>query len=772
MPSDPYLAPEPDSFALQASDFYDVAADWAWGLEEDGGVHLHYMIDAKDVLDYCFPVRSFEAFNTLDIARTQIAYEHHFRINNKKVVLLDQYLYEVESFVRGRMIQIGQSGLRGGGAEIRLRMADLKAEVDKMKAEDRERYLSLFVGLALGLYEDGAEKLERVLHDHAVIATGDIQSEGVTKRDADVISDVVDSTVPVVDTDAIAIACIKKPKHKFKSFGDELRERQRWRRDAEAIHRINLFNQRMLERRGDTDERHVFLYLSTTSKSERLFDHPDLHRWYPGREPAGARDRGYSIWRTARHLFIGAASEGGADVDDLIEMGDVLEGAEYVERSALSSSHTVVKEWASAVRRDIERYLDGKGVALQMDKYKEALDAASGTGDERVQTLTRYIERIEAESDEALHLRVQVNENLARAQSALLVRWDELFQAIDKTTRGRGHDFRAHADAVVGTLQRLPLQIRFEKAAYAAMFDRLRRAVTAVPGLDVEYASRVTAVARDYFSEDHLPGGEREIMLLTLFFALPRKDAAREAVQYAVRAHELAKRNDPTGDRTREIEYVMIWALRRAKEFAVAYESATSAIDRFPDDPRFRQGRYLVSYSWAVARRTEEDEPSDGELPMFEVLDDTRESVRLAKAKLAVTPEDRLWGETLVSCLNNTAYFEARVALAYLKAGAKGRGRTMSESSREVLIELKDRTRELEIDWDRNPGYHHTEAYVEYVEALVARTRGQRDEELRKLVVAQKRARMADEHFNPPEGSCVELVRWINTELRRLAQEG
>lgn len=758
---------------LRAQDFLDVADDIEL---EAAGVRHHYVVDAADILGYSFPTRSSRLIrDEFDLSVSQIGFEHLFRVRGKSVVLLDEYLVEVESNLR----RISEEVVSRTSFEVLDTLDDadepsqLAERVKELNPDTFKRHLGVGVGLALGLFRTGAERLRYALEERTIVAIEQIGRDG-GGEDQERIQEAVERARPDFDEGVrIAVECIEAggSGSSKQSRGENLLDRERWRRDVRAIQRIIQINSSLGEDfvRGRAKHRHVFLYLSSASKTEALFEHPELEEAHP----VLSRTRGEgSIWRTARHLFIRAGyapsrshKQGATQSDALREIGRSL-AVDERDMEGLD----VQEMTATATRRVVEDFADA-GVTFNPVPFREALSLVNYSGPEELyKSIATLRDRLPHSSEGGGQEEETVVGVLTSAHGALVQRWAELLGTADA-------DFNRGADAVVGTYQRFPLQIRFQDEVYGELFERARQLCLHPPSDDREFRVKLADVVREFAQTSDDGSGERELLMLFMLFVLPPKQGALTASEYARRAARTVK------DRhvRQEFDYVRIWALRRAREFADAVGAASKAIDdrSAESDARFWQGRYLARYSWMVG---------GGGVSVFDMLADAEKAVALARTRWYEQDEgaqDPLSTETLLSSLNNAAYSRARIAMAVVgedpfeaavELGEADRktartGESLVARARESIDDLKA------VATNRGlaaaPAHAHTEAYVEFAEAVVAREANDRVREASKLGYARSRAVEAADAIDSLDAQvqCLELIERIDRRIRERLSE-
>jgi hypothetical protein len=174
------------------------------------------------------------------------------------------------------------------------------------------------------------------------------------------------------------------------------------------------------------------------------------------------------------------------------------------------------------------------------------------------------------------------------------------------------------------------------------------------------------------------------------------------------------------GDRhaDREYQYIAGWAARRARKYHVANAILGVAIERYTDDPRFFHGRSLNTYSWL------KDSSARRRCPytLKRAIVDGERAVELYEAS-----GDPTYEELTAACYNNLAYFYSVGDATSMAAAAP---------AREALLKLKALVPSNL--WNpKYPEYFHTEACVEYCEAMEAKQRSDVSSQSSKLAWAR-----------------------------------
>ena len=442
----------------------------------------------------------------------------------------------------------------------------------------------------------------------------------------------------------------------------------------------------------------------------------------------------------------------------------------------------------NATVRFSSKQVPNLGLVSKVENYRGLLDRAEDSTPESERYILDYVRRAAEESDEA-SVRGDLAITLLDAESRFLSRWGHRLK-LRKEDFKKSHNLRRGRDAVISTIQRLPLQTRFVLEPYSRLFRRLRGALITAPNSLREFRTEIISVVDEYFDSETEHSLERDLFLYQLFFLLPEEGEEGRIADYAKRTsdglRELPRSEDDRQLVAPEIEYIRVWALRRARRYEDSFALAGEAIDRFRHDPRFRQGRFLAAYSWRVDREMKESlnaynerarREGIPEVSLEQMSRDTAESLALAEAQLEKDEANDLYQETLASCLNNTLYHMATGVRQEAERAVTGgteisdNVRSVMKTARGLLVKLKGL--EDPQGWEtRNPAHAHTEASVELVEALVLVSDNRLKAARRKLLEAGRRSTGALSGFDPPKPEGypeldADIVAWLeNVEQR------
>lgn len=717
---------------LSAAAINQVADDLA--AEREGKVYFHYVIDPFEIIRFCFPTEELvSGRQTLsDIANDQIALFHFFYTRKEKPILLDEYLIEVDSF-RHRLLHQVRNGYnvadrliaswRGGdvpAAVLRVPQADEPAPA--LLAEN----FNVILAIALSLYEEGSRRLVTLLRENVQIQRFTQTAVG---GDLEVVEAIITGSRGTPRALSIFQAFFKVfyPQLDVQS-GLGYKASRSALRDALAVDRVLSFNEKAEQAydEGLTKRRHVFLYLSSAHRSRVLFGLPEVRQSLPRFE--GER---YPVWRTVEQRFALVAHTDPNSVNTLRklrELADVYsrlgkaatlpEGADYSELTA----------WVDDAWRLNQTVLN-VNLFGSVVKFQDYLDSA--TRREAHDYIFRFIREARSNPEEYV-LHKQQAFLLLDAKSVFLEQWSEILATVDDVAIEATQGLLLGKDKVASTLQRFPLQLRFTSPLYKNLFADLRRYLTHSPATISSEFGTLRSVAERFLSDDeHEPEApfdpERELFRYVLLIALPHENAEIAAANYALEALDVVGTSSTKGERTdvrQELLYFLTWALRRTRSYSQSINKAGEGMRLFEGDPRFYQGRFLAAYAWLFDEAERRAIP-DEELLERQALHDAERALTLATAACpeGVLRASHISGgydpscEIVVSSLNNLAFFSAYLVRRRLDVGGWAMAAPDYERARKHLAELKRWFPKPE--WEPEfPAYFHTEAYVEYSEAL------------------------------------------------------
>jgi tetratricopeptide (TPR) repeat protein len=187
-----------------------------------------------------------------------------------------------------------------------------------------------------------------------------------------------------------------------------------------------------------------------------------------------------------------------------------------------------------------------------------------------------------------------------------------------------------------------------------------------------------------------------------------------------------------------EIGYFLSWMYRRVEEYDKAYSLIAECIDALstqPGDPRLYHSRALcmISQAYALVR----EDTAGSKIRFRSAIKDLEQAKRLFEN----ANSNRLMQQILVG-IDNTIC-DACVEL-YLLEGEDGE-ELITRLARPLLDNFKSKLTEMEEQYEQYPSYNHTEADLEYCEALILYKQRKIADASRKIENAVKRLSVVDD---------------------------
>ena len=309
-------------------------------------VRLHYIVDAFNIIDYCFPSEhfSFRQKSLDELANDQVAMTNFFYLDGpdgggRKAVLLDEYIYEIELFSKrlhynlvgtDRLMAEIEKAVREGNEDWRKGLEHIRGSTSGDDADLHELSRHFNIALGLGLYRHGVRRFKEILDERSVIVS--MNEAGSGGQDSVVLADIVESSRARPYAIEVAEDCfdlLYPGRSRFSGYG--LKRWQALLRDVAAIDRVSQFNKQVAERKSELEREHLFLYLSFASRTSPI---TTLLRERLGLDDASKT----FIWRDVTSLFAMAAHR--AQAGDLNEIEASLERMAEAQSRGMGTRRT------------------------------------------------------------------------------------------------------------------------------------------------------------------------------------------------------------------------------------------------------------------------------------------------------------------------------------------------------------------------------------------------------------------------------------------------
>lgn len=712
--------------ALTSAEVRDVIRDTR--LEQRGSI-LHYCTDPHELYDYCFPVKPEEIKrpDAATVSDEQLALDEVFFEAAHRPLLLPEYQEEM-----ARLSTYVRRSVDRAYHQVEL-LETLESPFDLLHAVDTatregellpavEEMMNTIFAVALGLISIGVSRFDYI-SNRRLMALGDIPDERLRNAIGSYVrSDLID----------YLIDALKSPRH-FQSKNIDT--------DVGAADRLIALNSHLEEmyQRRELPERHIFLYLSSAPRSRRIFGFPDVRKALPVIE--GER---YSILRSRAQIFARIVTRrwsesGQEDFDEGLRQLELMYSLiREIEEIRLSDQCTTCildggggQKCLRADRcgglldvayriRERRQAMANLSLARALDRYERLSKMNVTSGMERRAVYAGFLQRVRSSDTQALALQ--------RIKDVYLVIKNKSHFAATlahSLSESRVLAFlRSGRDSVSAASQYLPTLVDVRLERYADLVNRVitfyRHPVHTPPTTDL---ALIESASDEYLQLDaQLKEFDptHELVRCLLYMALPLHDGDDAAFAHAI---EMFARF-PAYDR--EFLYVIAWAGRRCKQYQKTAEWIEEGLRRYPDDLRFWHGQALNIYAWLLdenARTSCQYQPSDA----VQATERTLAMLSRAERPHALAPEIR------AANYNNLAYF--RVLWPDSAAFDVPAAREALDSLKIILPRPR---------WEQFPEYYHTEALVEYREALALRAANGDPSDIReKLNTAQREIRRA-----------------------------
>jgi hypothetical protein len=716
-------------------------------------------VDAHEIFDYCFPINPTDEqgeINSEELAESQAALNQLFKPSPNKppVILLPEYRDEL----RGLMDNIErQSGPVYDSAEMigKLIRAGNLEEITEEEGAELESVVSnsfqFLLTVLMGIHSLGVTRMKEA-YDKGLTPI----LEAIEPEDRDYFSGIWDKYVRTELYDVIFQA-LEADSAASSNLTARASSEHANRYDASAIDRLIYLNSEV-ERASDKKflkHKYLFLYVSTTTKSRRVFELPAVKAALPK-----ISERRYSFWRT-RHQVLAYVIYRNRDADpreNALKTVTALRSLNVLLRK--------VRDFEKVFKREADNckecILEGKTpascsisnycheVSVTANKIKEKREEVKNWG--LFQQISSYAYLREAAGHKLklghgvyLQLFADLLENRSLKDIALermyqghlwITRASDWTLLTSRIREGfdptKELDLRSEKDQITGIDQHLPSKPRFKSAEYKEILDLILGFYRQPERLDLFDNAYHNFLALE--STSRQDQDEYDLLRSYLYMAFGSENNIHSYVKEILLPKTVKGVGD---DARRESLYVLCWSARRAGLYREAHDYAQQGAKQYPGDPRFHHGSALNIYSWSLKQ------PEDC---LYGVTDAISQSLRALELYRRHELENR---ELIAACHNNIAYFlaiDAKTGAGYDKQGRIHR----FEQAREHLGKLKS-VIDKETGWHPlHPEFFHTEAFVEYQLAIYYWLTGERTKEqlLEQLKGARNDIAAAIEAYN------------------------
>lgn len=736
------------------------------------GARIFFAVDPTEVFEYAFPVNPFDLrdkdINT--IADDQAALYEVFYVSPFRPLILPEYYKELRrihgyltreiNFAYTKTEMVSELVKRGGVEDL-VKYLRIKPDSDQT-IELVEEDFNIILAVVMGNVSSGIQRFGQLVRQRLVVDR--LEVEGKSFRIQSVFKQY--APTPLAEK-------IQDELERNVGSGETPLQRERRRRadrvDALAIDRLIYLNDALeklyIEHRDDPEapaelrQRHVILYLSSPPKTRSIFGLKSVRDALPVID-----GRPLHFWRRRDHVFAYVVHKSenkdptarlAESIENLKQVKEVVEEIEKFGSSALTTEegcdHCVLNDksgenckfrtYCEKMRQliiwNVDETLERRRLKIQNLGLINTLDSYN--------RLVRKRPSGRFKDYSELFNRLYENEQIRgiatrrmQDQQWLMLTQSEFASLVSDVGLRKEPFLRANRDVITGTVQYLPTRPRVKDPTYKHILQLVVRYFKTPPQGDQNKEELFYDAFTEFLKIDNRLDGrnlEHELMRCMLYMAIPRvpEDPPKEADENEKgdKRKEGDKREEITGDmkalahaesmlRERdllekepwlesEFAYVICWAARRNRRYAVAGHWADRSISKWPGDPRFYHGRALNTYAWL----NDERQSGNCSRTLEDAIRDAQDAVRLYQKEL----EDNR--ELVGANYNNLAYFWAQ--LYQQKPPSDRAAADAIAEARRALGQLIETIKES--DWVPNhPEYLQTKAYVEFYEYTYMRS--------------------------------------------------
>lgn len=591
-----------------------------------GGYQLYYSIDNHDVIMYCFPGGLYGGNFELD-AKGQPNYSletdyitaYDFFFNNisakNPIFFLDEYLHEL-SELRNEIIEaIGKKNLFNY-ADTFKRYYDNLEDINRMKKD-----FTLFISLISGTLQNGAMKYNSLVKNPFFLRS-EYERSGLENEDY--LWDVfLESYVDSYDLS----------NEIYKQFPGDKKSKKT---DSQAIARLITVNKKLLSK---DDNKILFLFLSTAFQTRTIFQNEKLQQFLP-EIAIGSKQKAFNFNRTAAQVFmmrlikdldteeqlkrlenakkfieyretyqkeieeyekgpgINFEYHTEAEKEKLLQLNQIYREYEHLRQTEINSFEALVDDY---VNLNFAREAQFR----ELEKYFEQLSKA--TVNNNMSSLNRLYRNLKDEYKDVSKQQENI-ENIENVENAFNIQY--VFSAIFKKAMSmiyNGHKLSISRgeDPISGTGQHLPIVFtgqtsQIELLDSLAAFYLSKFAFIDTSNSDSYYLieQRLKSIAEMAYKGGSKDYDEKLVFYLYLLIlpesnVFPGVSNNQHVVDFLRNIFangELHASNPLYADYL----YLLVWVLRRNRDYENAMEFTEKAISQFPKDGRFIHSRFLI----------------------------------------------------------------------------------------------------------------------------------------------------------------------------------
>ena len=722
---------------------YDAVKDEIMAIED--GVQFHYAIDHDQVVRFVLPFQqsineitygdfaktpnsllNTERYNDIDtdiysfkyVADEQFILNYLFNVDKSKLLILDEYIIELTSFI---------THIRKSGDSI-TQNADLIDKylhefnelgiLSKNKLRDLKQLvgnnISLLVSYSTGLLKAGVEKLISIIREKKIaIEINDFPEDEQFGNVQNILADYRETSKRHDEIKNYIFSHIKN--YKFENAFEKEAKYLAVERDCQAIDRLFTLND-LLEsayKNGLTSKRHIFLYVSSTDNSERLFYQNDtLRKFFPL-----VNKKRINILRNNAQLFLKFLCSDNRETYSLNFLQEIedkmleLKRFESVISSDITQTHTdlLMQKHFGYSRESLENY----SLLAQFDNYKSIIIAAKTEKNLKAIPSVHLIAALDMLIDlgeDKKQALMDMGSSLENVDIWFKFRatWQKTLQLLTSFPHQKKH-LISDSDYIKAKIHHLPILYICDEPNFKSVIDELGEYIVQHTLIDNKTLGEILTIKVQSFLEKLEPSLEEKLLRAFFFLILPNNrdfNNTRVSLEWAkniLNNEIITSKTKKVSSLERDYRYLIIWAQRRDGDFNMDF--IKSSISLFDADPRFYHGESLTYY--CIFRDKKRSNKKQGlDFYLLNSISSAKKALQLYKKRTGIF-SDILLEQTINAIYNTIAY-------CYVELYIYDNNIKYIQMARRYIKALKKGNL---VNYERYAEYLHTEAHLELFEA-------------------------------------------------------
>ena len=725
----------PELYDIPQEEIEEVARDLRW---QSAGCKVYFAVDAKDVIDYCFPLNPFDV-SEQDLDKTaaeQTALDFVFCRRVPRPLLLPHYVDELAKYydvIRNSSSRAYEdlemwNRIRWGLAIGTRKMSTGEVVEEQFASLKKNIVRNLAVWLGIDLF--GSERFRKILQ-HDLKSVADICKENNDPDLNRVIADYKPAWVNAIAEFLENKIPASTPEHK------RVARVEASRRDAMAVDWLLYLNAKCSELKANNGERgtpegvprYLFLYMSSAPKTSQLFEFLRHQDWYSPNGEHNGQKMSLNYHRNRKQSLLvartgwggeGSTSRTSANLDEIALISRMISETEKGLKEACDrcicdgyqgAVDCAWREICEAIKKVELKTSDvpDLGLISALTQYKGLLKARPRLSDQKL-CLEELKEILDTGAMPDLALkRVLDQQSFAATQSLLARRLSE------STSLNSALSLPEPLFSLTTIFSRLP-----------PPYDRTQELIATYCSLDWERTDERRGVLlqamHEFLALDEKlatpVSKEHELARLLLHLAFGGTGGFFDVIERSRQLRESVDqiRNDPY-----PFIVCSLIASLQLDRYVDTQRYATDALSLCPDEAFLHHARGVNTFSWK--RHSEQRAFCSREIRTC-VDDETTALAFLGDQSRGggADPSNRLEGLVL----NNLTFMQS-----YSSDGEFARIFDLKQAQIwfRDLLKVVPQSR-----WQQKPKYFHTEAYLEYQLACV--TSGERMKHLNRASTA------------------------------------